>query len=96
MRKVEISADLRVFNKSLISIRPGKSYARLIRHSVAPFEPNRYLHDHYDTSITLSQLGIDRAILPKVAKQARYDKATLYNKHEANKEVALRIPEEAY
>lgn len=96
MRKAEISADLRVFNKPLISIRPGKSHAKLIRRSTTPFEPDRYLHDHYNTPITLSQLGIDRAILPKVAKQARYDKAALYNKHEASKEIALRILEEAY
>lgn len=96
MRKAEIGADLRVFNKSLIYVRPDKSQAKLIRRSTPPFEPDRYLHDHYNIPIALSQLGIDRTILPKVAKQARYDKAALYNKREANKEVALRIPEEAY
>lgn len=60
------------------------------------FELNQYLHDHYDVPITLSQLGVERAILPKVARQARYDGAALYNKHEVTEEIALHILEEAY
>lgn len=69
---------------------------KLIRRSTTLFKPDRYLHIHYNMPIALSQLGIDRAILPKVAKQARYDKAAFYNKHEVNEEIAFHILEEAY
>lgn len=64
--------------------------------SRALFELNQYLHDHYDVPITLSQLGVERDILPKVARQARYDGAALYNKHEVTEEIALHVLEEAY
>ena len=91
-----------LYGELLRALRPDLDKSSLtaeerdILFSAALFELNQYLHDHYDVPITLSQLGVERAILPKVARQARYDGAALYNKHEVTEEIALHILEEAY
>ena len=91
-----------LYGELLRALRPDLDKSSLtaeerdILFSAALFELNQYLHDHYDVPITLSQLGVERDILPKVARQARYDGAALYNKHEVTEEIALHILEEAY
>ena len=102
MRVSPYSLSVRICNRRLRALRPDLDKSSLtaeerdILFSAALFELNQYLHDHYDVPITLSQLGVERAILPKVARQARYDGAALYNKHEVTEEIALHILEEAY
>lgn len=91
-----------LYGELLRALRPDLDKSSLtaeerdILFSAALFELNQYLHGHYDVPITLSQLGVERNILPKVARQARYDGAALYNKHEVTEEIALHILEEAY
>lgn len=68
-----------LYGELLRALRPDLDKSSLtaeerdILFSAALFELNQYLHDHYDVPITLSQLGVERDILPKVARQARYD-----------------------
>ena len=91
-----------LYGELLRALRPDLDKSSLtaeerdILFSAALFELNQYLHDHYDVPITLSQLGVERVILAKVARQARYDGAALYNNHDVTEEIALHILDEAY
>ena len=60
------------------------------------FSLNALYHDAYGVPLRLSDLGVERAQLEAVAKQARYDGAALYNATEVTVEDALRILEAAY
>ncbi len=60
------------------------------------FSLNDLYHDTYGVPLRLSDLGVERAQLEAVAKQARYDGAALYNATEVTVEDALRILEAAY
>ncbi len=60
------------------------------------FSLNDLYHDAYGVPLRLSDLGVERAQLEAVAKQARYDGAALYNATEVTVEDALRILEAAY
>lgn len=60
------------------------------------FSLNDLYHDAYGVPLRLSDLGVERAQLEAVAKQARYDGAALYNATDVTVEDALRILEAAY
>ena len=60
------------------------------------FALNNLYHDSYGVPLRLEELGVERAQLEAVAKQARYDGAALYNETEITMDVALRILEAAY
>lgn len=60
------------------------------------FELNDFYHDTYGVPLKLSELGVERAQLEAVAKQARYDGAALYNETEITLEVARNILEAAF
>lgn len=57
---------------------------------------NTLFHERWNVPISLSELGIARDDLPKVAHQARYDGAAIYNSYEISEETALAILEAAY
>lgn len=60
------------------------------------FAANARYHDGYGVPLTLAELGIDRSVLPDVAKQARYDGSALYNTAEVSIDAAMEILEAVY
>ncbi|MFR1640969.1 MAG: iron-containing alcohol dehydrogenase, partial [Eggerthellaceae bacterium] len=60
------------------------------------FSLNDLYHDAYGVPLRLSDLGVERAQLEAVAKQARYDGAALYNETEITLEDAMAVLEAAY
>ncbi len=60
------------------------------------FAMNDFYHERYGVPLTLSELGVDRNVLPAVAQQARYDGAALYSKAEVTAEDALFLLDAMY
>ena len=60
------------------------------------FAMNALLHREYGAAITLAEIGVDRSLIPAVAKQARYDGSALYNTAEVTIEAATDILEAVY
>ncbi len=60
------------------------------------FAVNRMYRDVYGVPLTLAELGVERAMIADVAKQARYDGSALYNAAEVTVEAATEILEAVY
>ena len=60
------------------------------------FALNKLFHETYGVPLTLAELGVDREMIPAVAKQARYDGSALYNTAEVTIEAATEILEAVY
>ena len=91
-----------LYGELLSSLRPDMDTSHMAaaekdaRFEKELFSQNSFYHKEYQVPTALSELGVSRGDLPKVAKQARYDGAALYNKQEITEEVALQILEAAY
>ncbi len=64
--------------------------------AAALHEMNDRFHERWGVATALSELGISREDLPRVAHQARYDGAAIYNVVEITEEAALEILDAAY
>ena len=60
------------------------------------FDLNNFYHENYGVPLTLAEMGVERSVIPDVAKQARYDGAALYNVSEVTLEDATEILEAVY
>lgn len=91
-----------LYGELLSSLKPELDVASLSaaekdeRFESELFAINEFYHGTYGVPTKLSELGISHNMMPSVAKQARYDGAALYNKHEITEEVALEILEAAF
>lgn len=59
--------------------------------AAALHEMNARFHERWSVPTALSELGIDRSMLEKVAHQARYDGAAIYNTEEISEQAALEV-----
>lgn len=91
-----------LYGELLRALRPDLDKSSLtaeerdILFSAALFELNQYLHDLTMCPSPCHSLVSNATSCPRLARQARYDGAALYNKHEVTEEIALHILEETY
>lgn len=60
------------------------------------FALNNMYHDTHGVALSLAELGVEKSQFEDIARQARYDGASLYNKTEITTEVAMRILNAAF